>query len=94
MPRWSLYIDRGEADWNKKVFNTFLQNKAEIEASFGEPLDWQLLPDKRASRIRYVISGYGLKDKDQWDELQGQLVDAMIRLEKAFRLSITKDIPK
>ena len=89
-----LYIDRGEAEWNKSVFNAFLQHKAEIEELFGGPLDWQLLPDKRASRIRYVISGYGLKDEDQWDELQEQLVDVMIRLEKAFWLSITKDIPK
>ncbi len=79
-----LYIDKGEAEWNKMVFNTFLQHKTEIEQIFGEPLDWQLLPDKRASRIRYLISGYGLKDEDQWDELQGKLVDAMIRLERAY----------
>jgi len=52
------------------VFNTFLQHKSEIEQIFGEPLDWQLLPDKRASRIRYLISGYGLIDQDHWDELQ------------------------
>ena len=80
-----LYIDRGEAEWNKKVFNIFLQNKVEIESSFGEPLDWQLLPDKRASRIRYVISSYGLKDQEHWDELQEQLIESMIRMEKTFR---------
>jgi len=89
-----LYIDNGEAESNKKVFNTFLQQKVEIEGLFGDPLDWQLLPDKRASRIRYLISGYGLKDEDQWDELQSKLVDAMIRLERTFRLVIAKDIPK
>ncbi|GAP21874.1 DUF4268 domain-containing protein [Leptolinea tardivitalis] len=89
-----LYIDKGEAEWNKKVFNTFLQQKVEIEGLFGDPLDWQLLPDRRASRVRYVISGIGLKNEDQWDELQGKLVDAMIRLERAFRLVIAKDIPK
>ncbi len=80
-----LYIDRGEAEWNKKVFNTFLRDKEEIETLFGEPLDWQLLPDKRASRIRFVISNYGLKDKDHWDDLQDLLIEAMIRFEKAFR---------
>jgi len=83
-----LYIDRGEAEWNKMVFNTFLQHKSEIEQIFGEPLDWQLLPDKRASRIRYLISGYGLIDQDHWDELQDKLIDAMIRLERAFSIYI------
>ncbi len=29
-----LYIDRGEAEWNKMVFNTFLQHKYEIEHDF------------------------------------------------------------
>ncbi len=52
---------------------------------FGEPLDWQLLPDKRASRIRFVVSNYGLEDQDHWDELQDQLIESMIKLEKAFR---------
>ncbi|GAP18878.1 DUF4268 domain-containing protein [Levilinea saccharolytica] len=80
-----LYIDRGDVEWNKMVFNTFLQHKSEIERIFGEPLDWQLLPDKRASRVRFVISGYGLKDEDQWDELQEQLINAMIRLEMALK---------
>ncbi|MEW6504399.1 MAG: DUF4268 domain-containing protein [Chloroflexota bacterium] len=85
-----LYIDRGEAEWNKMVFNTFLQHKVEIEELFGGPLDWQLLPDKRASRIRFVISSFGLIDQDHWDELQEQLIKSMIRMEKAFRPYITE----
>lgn len=85
-----LYIDRGEAEWNKMVFNAFLQHKVEMEELFGGPLDWQLLPDKRASRIRFVISGYGLIDQNHWDELQEQLITSMIRMEKTFRPFITK----
>lgn len=52
---------------------------------FGSPLDWQLLPDKRASRIRFVIPDYGLKDQDHWDELQERLIEAMIKLDKALQ---------
>jgi hypothetical protein len=80
-----LYIDRGDSEWNKKVFNALIQHKLEIEDLFGSPLDWQLLPDKRASRIRNVIPDYGLKDQDHWDELQERLIEAMVRLEKVFR---------
>ena len=83
-----LYIDRNDAASNKIFFNTLLEHKVEIEKLFGCPLDWQLLPYKRASRIRYVISDYGLKDQEHWDELQDLLIDAMIRLERALRTYI------
>jgi hypothetical protein len=44
-----------------------------------------LKEDQRYSRIFYLISGYGLKDEDYWSELQDLMIEAMIRLEKAFR---------
>lgn len=80
-----LYIDRGEGEWNKRVFNALLQHKSEIEDLFGDGLDWQLLPDKRASRIRYVIPDFGLKDREHWNELQERLIEAMIKLDRALR---------
>jgi hypothetical protein len=83
--RVELYIDNGERSWNKKTFNFFFNNKEEIEEKFGEVLDWQLKEDQRYSRIFYLISGYGLKDEDYWSELQDLMIEAMIRLEKAFR---------
>ena len=73
---------------NKNTFYAFAQRKTKIEQIFGEPLDCQLLPEKRASRIRYVISSYGLNEQDHWNELQVMLIDAMIRLEEAFRFAI------
>lgn len=79
-----LYIDNDEVEWNKRILSNFLQRRSEMEQIFGEPLDWQLLPDKRASRIRFVISSFGLIDQDQWDELQEQLINSMIRMEKAI----------
>jgi hypothetical protein len=79
-----FYINSKDTGLNKKRFQYFLRHKSEIERTFGESLDWQLLPDKRASRIRYIISGYGLRDEAHWDELQDQLINAMIRLSHAF----------
>lgn len=80
-----FYFNSKDAGLNKKRFQYFLRHKSEIERMFGEPLDWQMLPDKRASRIRYIISQYGLRDEAQWDELQDQLINAMKRLSDAFR---------
>jgi hypothetical protein len=88
--RIELYIDNGDGTWNKSVFDSFLKNKSKIEEVFGEPLVWDRLENNRASAIRFLFDQYGLKDKDQWPEIQDQMIDAMIRLEKAFRPYINK----
>lgn len=80
-----LYIDRGDADVNKRIFDSFLAKKGEVEDRFGAPLDWQRLDDKRACRIRYLITGHGLADRDHWSELQEKLVDAMVKLHAALQ---------
>jgi len=88
--RVELYIDNGDGNWNKAVFDTLLRNKTKIEESFGDVLLWERLEDNRASVIRFRLSNVGLLDKDKWPELQDQLIDAMIKLEKAFRPYIQK----
>lgn len=80
-----LYIDSNDKEWNKSVFNSLLSQKQEIERSFGEELEWQLLPNNRASRVRYTIYGYDLRDRDQWEPFQDRLIDAMIELDKVIR---------
>jgi len=46
-----LYIDRGDAEENKSIFDTIQGSKDTIEAEFGEPLQWQRLEGKRAGSI-------------------------------------------
>lgn len=82
--RVDLYINDNK-EWNKEQFALLYQHKDEIEDRFGGQLVWQLLPNRKASRIKYEISDYGVKDRERWNELQDQLIDAMIKLEKAFR---------
>jgi len=79
-----LYIDNGDEDLNNKIFDQFFSQKEKIEADFGGQLDWQRLDEKRACRVRYVIKTGGLNDKEKWEEIQGMMIDAMIRLERAF----------
>ncbi len=84
--RVELYIDTPEAERNKAIFDALAQHKEAIETAFGAPLDWQRLDNKRASRICYDIREYGgLRDSDRWDELQEAMIDAMLRLERAFK---------
>lgn len=80
-----LYIDRGKTDENKKIFDALFSNKSEIEEKFGAPLEWQRLDDRKGCRIRSLVEGLGLEDRENWPNLQDQLIDAMIRLHKALQ---------
>ncbi|MCG8407724.1 MAG: DUF4268 domain-containing protein [Phycisphaerales bacterium] len=82
-----LYIDRGQdaEQENKAIFDQLMQNRHDIEQTFGEQLDWQRLEGKRACRICKPIELGGLADDDRWPEIQDKMIDAMIRLEQAFR---------
>lgn len=81
-----LYIDRGSdrGDDNKRLFDELYACRAEIEKDFGGALQWDRLDDRRACRISKRFDYAGLKDRGQWDKLQEDMVDSMIRLEKAF----------
>jgi hypothetical protein len=43
------------------------------------------LDDRRASRIRYVLIGGGLQDREHWPNIQERMVGAMARLEQALK---------
>lgn len=50
--RAEIYINTGDKDRNKQIFDYFHSNKDAIEAKYGEPLTWQRLDDKITCRIR------------------------------------------
>lgn len=83
-----LYIDRPDKDWNKRAFHFILDHKNQIEGSFGANMDWQDLPEKRACRIRYLISDYGLQDTEHWPDLQDRMIDVMIKFQKVMQPTI------
>ena len=88
-----LYIDRGKdaKEENKAIFDSLAAHKEEVEAVFGEPLEWERLDLKRACRIvkRFEEGGYR-DDEEEWEEIQAPMINAMIRLEKALKPHIGK----
>jgi len=82
--RVELYIDTGDANKNKKIFDELYKKREQIETDFGDQLDWQRLDDKRASRIAKIVENKGLVNIDDWFSIQDNMIDAMIRLEKAL----------
>jgi hypothetical protein len=82
--RVEFYMSRADRNENKFIFDALLKNKSEIEAAFGNELEWMRLDQKKASRIQFKteIDGY---NRDNWPEITAWLVENMSRLETTLK---------
>jgi hypothetical protein len=80
-----LYIDTGDQERNKQMFDELYKNKEAIENTFQKKLEWERLDEKRASRIKYTINMGGLKaDEESWPQIQEEMINSMNQFYKAF----------
>ena len=83
--RVEVYIDGGDKQTNKETFDKLHEHKDRIEQELGEPLEWDRLDDRQASRVSlYFPGGMEIIDKDRWSEAKDWLVEAMGRMRDAF----------
>ena len=82
-----LYIDKGKDSevLNKKLFDYLYSKKDEIEKQLNETLIWERLDNKRAARIRKKFEKVGLRDEEEWDDLQERMIDFMMKFEKIIK---------
>jgi len=80
-----LYIDRGETEENKSIFDQLHANHSAVEKVFGGPLSWERLENKRACRIKFTQEGGYRSPEDNWSTIQDGIITAMTRLEQALR---------
>jgi hypothetical protein len=83
--RVELWIDRGEKQASKDVFDRLHVQTKEIEWAFEGELSWHRLDDKRGCRIArgLTLSGYRSQESGRPD-IQDAMNGAMVGLEKAF----------
>lgn len=83
--RAELYIDIGDAAENKAVFDWLYARRIEIESKLGEPVDWERLDHRRASRISIVrpASSIDSPPADQ-EAMRGWLVEKLLKLKQVF----------
>jgi hypothetical protein len=82
--RAEIYIDRGDAGQNKALFDTLRQSQDAIEREFGEPLQWERLDDRRASRIANYRPGSIDNDAESLQEIKAWGIERLLRLKKVF----------
>ncbi len=85
--RAELYIDIGVADKNKKLFDWLFAQKQAIENDFGEPLEWERLDNRRASRIAIYREG-AISDTERLAEIQAWAIQELLKFRETFSLRL------
>ena len=83
----NLYIDTNNAELNEMALNQLKDDRSQIEREFGQTLSFDLLPGKRACRILHIIGAGDIMKLDH-DQVQRELIDHMLRLERTFKRRI------
>lgn len=82
--RVGVYIDVGDPDENRQIFERLRSEREQIEEEFGQSLSWDELETKRACRVEHHSDrgGWG-SPEDEWTDIQQDMVNRMVRLEQA-----------
>lgn len=79
-----MYIDVGEKENNKQVFDGLLARRASLEEDFGEALSWERIDDKRASRLARYYPGAITDSKGALANLRARGIEGMIRFRRVL----------
>ena len=69
---------------DRDLYYKFHDNKDAIEKEMGVSLEWNELPNKKASRI-LVYKDVDFDNKEQWSEQFDWMMDMAIKMKKAFK---------
>lgn len=70
---------------DKDLFDSLNGDKSQIESELGLQLDWQMLDDKKASKIMYRIPGLNFDDHSNYDALMNDIIDKVVMFVKVFK---------
>jgi hypothetical protein len=88
--RIELAIIKSSKKKNKEIFKQLITEKNNIEEIFGNPLEWEELPENKMSRIKYELRGVNLFDKADWNKMSQFLIKYIPKFESALQKSIKK----
>jgi hypothetical protein len=82
--RAEAYIDRGDADRNKALFDDLAEQREAIEREFKGPLTWERLDDRRASRVAVYRDGTIDSSDEELSEIRAWTIDTLLRLKQVI----------
>jgi hypothetical protein len=82
--RVELGINRTSGEENAELFDQLHAERGPIEQAFGGALVWDKQEGRKSCFVRYNLKTGGLADREKWGEVQEEMIDAMMRMEKAL----------
>lgn len=85
--RVELYIDTGDKERNKHLFDMLHNRASEIQTELKDvpgSLEWERIDEKRASRIALYHEGAITDAEEELASLRNWAVDAMIKFQKVM----------
>ena len=84
--RVELYVDGDTPDQATRRFDALTKQREDIEERFGEDLEWDPLPDRRASRISsYYQEDVNVEDRNRWPDLRAWAIERLGALREALQ---------
>lgn len=82
--RLEFYIDTGDTEENKRIFDALVRHRVQIETDVGQSLAWERLEKRRASRIALYTDGAFVDEPEKIDALSEWAATNALRFYKAF----------
>lgn len=83
--RTGIYIDSGDLGNNKAFFDKLFEEKKEIEAEFGQTLEWERLDNKRACRVAVYRTGSIKDSSEELQKIKDWGIQNLLKLRDIFR---------
>ena len=80
----NVYIDNGDKEWNKTVFDRLAGERQSIEAELSESLEWERLDHRRASRIAVLRQGSIDDDAATLQEIEAWMISKLQDFKRVF----------
>ena len=89
--RLEIYRGQGKKAENDALFDQLHEQQEDIHRRFGATLNWDKGRNRQTCRVEQRLGeGVVLADRAAWPAIQDQMIEAMIRLDRALRLHIEK----
>lgn len=82
--RAEIYIDQGDQEQNKNLFDALKQREEAITSHWGSQLEWERLDDKRASRIAIYREGRIESSDSELEEIRKWHIEKLLKLKEVF----------
>ncbi len=83
--RLEFYIDTGDREENNRIFGNLSRHRLDIENIMRQPLEWEPLENRRASRIALYTEGSFSDEPEKLDALVDWAVENAVGLYRALK---------